>query len=565
MQLGDHTRAAGALGAERPVWREGVAVFLGGLVVAVAAFWPLALHLSTHVPSELADPLLQAWQVAWGGHALATQPLDFFQSNSFYPLRNSLAFSDALVGYSPTGLIGDGVGAALARYNVLFLVAYAVAGTGAYLLTRELALRPAAALVAAAAFAFAPWRLEQSSHLHVLSSGGIPLALFLLVRGYRRGSPGLVVAGWLVAAWQLSLGFTLGLPLAYGLALAAAGAAVVWLVRGRPALPRPLVVATAVGLVAFAVVAGVLAQPYLQVLDDHPEAHRSIAEVGKLSPPPRSFVAAPRENLIWGGATASVRDSLPWGPEQTLFPGLAILVLAGVGALWGPWPRRLRIGIALVGAVVAFLATGLRIADGWLGYRWLYEYAPGWDGLRTPGRLYTFTSLALALLAAAGAQVAVGAAQRRRAWAGAAAGVLLAAVIVVEGLGPPPVLRVPDPPRGLSSAPEPLLNLPLPGAENAFTFSDFSTFYYMLWSTDGFPRIVNGTSGFTPTFTSELPKRVEGFPNRSSIRFLRGIGVRGVVLHPRAVERTAWPARRARAADLGVRVRRSGDVVIYGL
>lgn len=550
---------------DKPLWREGVAVFLGGVLIAAAAFWPLPLHLTTHVPNELADPLLQAWQVAWGGHALATQPLDYFQSNSFYPLSNSLAFSDALVGYSPAGLVGDGIGAALARYNVLFLVAYAVAGAGAYLLARELRLRPAAALVAAAAFAFAPWRLEQSSHLHVLSSGGIPLALFLLLRGYHRRSPGLVVAGWLVAAWQLSLGFTLGLPLAYGLALALALAAALWLARGRPALPRPVLVATAAGVLAFAAVAGVLSQPYLQVLDDHPEAHRSLAEIEKLSPPPRSFVAAPAENLIWGGATDSVRDSLPWSPEQTLFPGLAILVLAGVGALWGPWPRWLRIAIAVAGAVVAFLATGLRIADGWLGYRWLYEFAPGWDGLRTPGRLYTFTSLALALLAAAGAQVVVGAAQRRRAWAGPATGVLLAAAIVVEGLGPPPVLRVPDPPSGLASAPEPLLNLPLPGAENAFTFSDFSTFYYMLWSTDGFPRIVNGTSGFTPTFTRELPKRVEGFPDRSSIEFLREIGVRGVVLHPRAAADTPWPARQARAAELGVRVRRAGEIVIYRL
>ena len=124
---------------------------------------------------------------------------------------------------------------------------------------------------------------------------------------------------------------------------------------------------------------------------------------------------------------------------------------------------------------------------------------------------------------------------------------------------------MPDPPRGLASAPEPLLNLPLPGAENVFSFSDFSTFFYMLWSTDGFPRIVNGTSGFTPTFTSQLPKRVEGFPNRDSIRYLRGLGVRGVVLHPRAVAGTSWPARRARAAQLGMRVRRSGEIVIYRL
>ena len=57
--------------------------------------------------------------------------------------------------------------------------------------------------------------MTEAGHLHVISSGGIPLALFLLLRGYRRCSRGLVLAGWLVSAWQVSLGFTLGLQYAY--------------------------------------------------------------------------------------------------------------------------------------------------------------------------------------------------------------------------------------------------------------------------------------------------------------------------------------------------------------
>ena len=157
---------------------------------------------------------MQAWEVAWGGHALRHQPLDYFQANTFWPLRNSLAFSDALAGYAPAGLVGDGFEAAIARYNLLFLFAYALAFAGAYLLARQLGAGRAGAAVAGAAFAYAPWRLEQDGHLHVLSSGGIPLSLFLLVRGYRSRAPGTVLAGWLVAAWQLRLGFTLGLQLA---------------------------------------------------------------------------------------------------------------------------------------------------------------------------------------------------------------------------------------------------------------------------------------------------------------------------------------------------------------
>ena len=68
--------------------------------------------------------------------------------------------------------------------------------------------------------------MTEAGHLHVISSGGIALALFLLLRGYRRCSRGLVLAGWLVSAWQISLGFTLGLQYCYLLLalLARAGA-----------------------------------------------------------------------------------------------------------------------------------------------------------------------------------------------------------------------------------------------------------------------------------------------------------------------------------------------------
>src|SRR3954470_23128537 len=163
--------------------------------LALLMHWPLPLHIGSDVPRDLGDPLPQAWQIAWGGHALLHQPLDWFQANIFWPLHNSLAFSDALVGYAPFGVFGSGPHAAVIRYDLLFLFAYALAFFGAYLLARELGARRGGAFVAGAAFAYAPWRLEQDGHLHVLSSGAIPLSLALLVRGYRRGSGRPVVAG----------------------------------------------------------------------------------------------------------------------------------------------------------------------------------------------------------------------------------------------------------------------------------------------------------------------------------------------------------------------------------
>src|SRR3954449_5272350 len=222
--------------------REVLFAALTAVFVALLMHWPLPLHIGRDVPRDLGDPLPQAWQVAWDGHALLHQPLDFFQANVFWPLKNSLAFSDALVGYAPAGAIGSGPHAAIVRYDLLFLFAYALAFFGAYLLARELGAGRVGGFVAGAAFAYAPWRLEQDGHLHVLSSGGIPLALFFLVRGYRRGNRWLVLAGWIVAAWQVSLGFSLGLQLAYLLLLLA----VVALACGfRPG--RSMLVATAIG------------------------------------------------------------------------------------------------------------------------------------------------------------------------------------------------------------------------------------------------------------------------------------------------------------------------------
>jgi hypothetical protein len=95
--------------------REIALCTLAGALLAVVMHWPLALHLGTSVPRDLGDPLLETWQVAWIGHALLHQPADFYQSNALWPLHNTLAFSDVLVGYTPAGAIGSGQQAAIVR------------------------------------------------------------------------------------------------------------------------------------------------------------------------------------------------------------------------------------------------------------------------------------------------------------------------------------------------------------------------------------------------------------------------------------------------------------------
>ena len=538
--------------------RELLPVVLVALALAIGMTWPLVLHIGTELPSDpqdVQDPLLEAWSVAWGGHALVHSPLHFFDANVFWPLHSSLAFTDSLAGYAVTGVVGHGLKAAAIRYDLLFLFTYVLAFTGAYLLARELGARILGAAVAGAAFAYAPFRLAHQSHLHVLSSGGIPLSLFLLVRGYRQGRGKPVLAGWLVALWQISLGWNLGLPFSYLLAVLFIAAAVIWLRTGRRPLPRGVTRATVAGVAVLVAGAVVLALPYFFVLQRHPEARRTPDILFFFSPTPRALLAAPTQSLVWGQATASLR-SIP-GNEKSLFPGATVIVLGLAGALRGRYGRAVRIG--LVGAVVVCggLSLGFGFHGGQGGYRLLYDYAPGWQGLRTPGRLVTFTTVALALLAAAGADFLAHAARSAAQKATALVGIALVALVLLEGYGT--IARTatpPTPPMPPHSLPE----LVLPADV------DLANATAMFWSIDGFPSVANGWSGFHPSEFTVLVEQIGHFPDAASVRALRTFGIRTVILDRPLAAGTSWSAAAGKSVEgLGITRRVEGQLVFYGL
>lgn len=532
--------------------------------MGVGCLLTVAMHLRVAtnpglVPADSADRLLQSWQVAWNGHALVHQPGDFFDANAFWPLENSAAFTDALVGLAPAGLVGSGPEAAVVRYNLLFLLSYAGGFVAAALLARELGAGWGAAAVAGAAFAFAPWRLSHHNHLHVLASAPIPLSLFLLLRGWRSLRPGLVLAGFAVATWQVAIGFTLGVPLVYLLGAAGLVAGVWWFRAGRRTPNRSLAAATAAGVVLLGGWSALQAQPFLDVVDQHPEAQRPASVVQFYSPPPRAYLIAPPDSLVWGDATRGLRASVDWAPEMALFPGLAVLGLAVVGVAGPAYPRPVRALLVLAAAGTAILALGYRFLGGRFTYDLLYDWAPGWQASRTPGRLFTLTSLALALLAAAG----VTAISRRfsargrggGAWESRLIAALALALVLVEGLGTPPDLAEP-----------PIRGLPETGPQLHLPSSEFDDLAYMYWSTDGFVPIVNGYSAFTPALLTRAREETASFPDEPSVEWLRDLGVETVVLHLDRVAGTGWEGAAGKPVDgLGLTARPEGATLVYRL
>src|SRR5262249_32804648 len=169
-------------------------------------------------------------------------------------------------------------------------------------------------------------------------------------------SRGLVLAGWLVSAWQVSLGFTLGLQYCYLLAILALVALVYWWRAGRPALPRRLLAVTCIGVAVVGVVGVYQARPYLQVAHDYPTAKRTIKEVKNYSAGPAALLAASSENRVWKSVTSGMRAKVHSKNESVFFPGGLVLVLALIGLAARSYTPRLRIGLAIGIVVCSILA-----------------------------------------------------------------------------------------------------------------------------------------------------------------------------------------------------------------
>ncbi|WP_203782727.1 hypothetical protein [Paractinoplanes rishiriensis] len=552
-------------------------VTYAALVVAVVMTWPTLQYPLHTLPQDLGDPARQAWQIAWSGHILLTDPVKLWQANAFYAEPNSFAFGDSLLGYAPFGMIGEGPLAATLRYNILFVLAHALLLIGAYALVRQLGAGRTGSAVAAVAFAFAPWRLAQEGHLDIISAGGIPLALAMLARGHgwslRRGyrrdrrNVGWAALGWLVAAWQVSLGFSLGLPflgvLGLILIVLLIWAPIRWLRRPaeRPVLGWRLLVTDLLGPLIVVGIGALIAVPYFKTGG----TSTATSEIRFFSPPLRSLLIGPAESRIWGAPHEVARSSLSWPAEMSLLPGFVLYALALAGLAFSIWTLRQRLLLLLGLAATIVLALGTNFFDGRWTYLPLFGHLPASLAVRIPGRLMLWTTLLLAVLAAGAVAEFVRRAehlaeQRIPPWPGPwlrLATFVPFALVLVEGWNATAHPVVPAQPAAMRTVTNPMLVLPT---------SDLTDQMIMLWSTSRFQPIANGAGGFATARQAELRRNVAGFPDVASIEYLRSEGVNTVLLLRDYVPGTSWEQAGDIPVDaLGISREDLDDAVLFRL
>ena len=369
------------------------------LLLTLVVTWPLAANATRSLASDYGDPLFGAWLIGRvagqmtriaGGDlaAIAT----FWDANIFYPEPNTLAFAEHLIGETVQVLpIYWATGNLLLCYNVALLLSFVLCGFGTYLLVADLTGSAIGGLAAGVFFAFTEYRLSyELSHLQTLSNHWLPFALLGIHRYITRGSR-LALAGAVAAIVALNL--SAGFHMLYGgpVIAAFAVAELAWTGKAREAR-------TWLWLGITAAIVAVCTAPFVL-----------------------PYVAMRRQLHFQRPLEEVIRFSATLDQYRAALPGFSVPLLLALAAIVAACKtadtlqkvtassRRALVAAAAIGLLLTFwLSLGPVIQQGGRAlpipglYRVLYDYVPGYDGIRAVGRMATLFFFFLAVLAGIG-------------------------------------------------------------------------------------------------------------------------------------------------------------------
>ena len=271
------------------------------------------------------DAILNAGILEWGRRALGSSSLHLFEWTAGFPLHNTLANTENLLGWQPEFALLRWAGASVTfSYNTLFITSFFLSAVGVRLLARRFRASEEGAFLSGLIFAFVPFHLIHGIHLQTLSICWVPFAIYCLDRYLAEGKlidlVGLVVSFALCFLSGLYIGFflTISLPV-YVLAAVA---------TRRVRLQRNQLLALAGAAIGLAVALWPIISHYVAYSKANGYAHP--AEVlTRFSIELLALVKVPPWQTLWAGTGYPGVTA----HESAAFPGFVALVLL-IAALW---------------------------------------------------------------------------------------------------------------------------------------------------------------------------------------------------------------------------------------
>lgn len=333
------------------------------VLLSIVMLWPLPLHMADAFVSHV-DPLLNTWIFDWDTYQLFKDPFHLFDANIFFPLKNTLAFSEHMIVLSliafPVSLVS---GNPILGYNFVQLLAYVLCGFAVYLLVYYLTNSRIAGILAGVIFAFSPYRFRQVGHIQNLTVFWTPLSLLYLHKAIKKPTWKYVLLFALFFVLQaLSCGY-LGVFLAI-----VVGIFVLYYLLFMPRADIfPFFKKTVIVAILSGLVIAPFLIPYLQVKEEH-RFERTVESNIQFSANILGYATISRfnKNVFYEAQSVKNRVAInkmdrgvlrPKG--RGLFPGILTLLLASFAFLFPSHasriPGRIRTAERWVNSLLLFL------------------------------------------------------------------------------------------------------------------------------------------------------------------------------------------------------------------
>lgn len=511
--------------------------------------YPVIMHIGNDL--DIGDPALNAWILAWDVHSIFTNPLNLFNANIFYPSTDTLAFSehlfgDMLIAFPVIVITRNPVLA----YNIIFLLSFILSGFGMFLLIDYYLSNKYSAFLGGIIFAFCTIRFAQLWHLQLLTAQWMPFTFLYLDKFLHKSSYKNLILLYIFYVLQVLSGWYDAFYITIALGLYATYIFIKNNTIRMNLTNRSFQLKVVLFLILSVAAIAPFAIPYAKVSNEYGFV-RDLNEVSLYSADVADYLLTPPNNILYGGISQPFQANRNWS-EHSLFPGLSAILLSLYGLLcikkfkingsqkFGLIYRGLSHQsfylLLLIIAFILSLGTPLHLfghvipID--LPYKFLYNYLPGFKSMRVPSRIGIIFIFSLSVLAAYGLNKLI---KNKSSTRKAVISLICMTMILLESLYIPigfaqiPVgSAIPEVYKWLANESGDFAIVELPIAKDGNPMCDSEYLYY---STYHWKKLVNGYSGFLPTYYQDLLNSLQEFPSNNSIDALKSIGVKYIIIH----------------------------------
>ncbi|HTK28158.1 MAG TPA: hypothetical protein VL309_01310 [Vicinamibacterales bacterium] len=299
------------------------------------------------------DAILAAGILEWCRRAIASPALHVFDWTAGYPLTNTLANVENLLGWQPLYALLRALGATVTfSYNTLIVGSFLLSAAGARLLARRLGANEEGACLAGVVFAFVPFHLAHVIHLQTMAVCWAPIA-FLCLDRYLVEGRALDLAGTAASAVLCFLsGLYIGLFLAIALPLYAGAI----LLASRAPLDRRRLAALAGAGLASAAALWPVVDHYLRWAHAFGYSH-PIGVMTRFSIELLALAKVPFWLAVWSGSGYPGITT----HESAAFPGIVATVLVILAFRGGDRDKGVTRALLFLAATFFALSLGPRL------------------------------------------------------------------------------------------------------------------------------------------------------------------------------------------------------------